>query len=124
MTTQPDPLANPQRSRNSMTATATSIFRNVLDADLIREASDHIDWLLARHPELRPEQLWHTLVPRDPFWVRLISDDRLLDIAEHVRRAEHRACSPRTTSASRRSTASRCSGTRTAATGRWSRWKW
>jgi ectoine hydroxylase-related dioxygenase (phytanoyl-CoA dioxygenase family) len=59
-----------------------AIFRNVLDAGLIHEASDHIDWLVARHPELRPEQLWHTLVPGDPFWVRLISDARLLDIGE------------------------------------------
>src|SRR5258708_34719768 len=58
------------------------LFRNVIDAGLIREASSHIDWLIARHPELRPEQLWHTLVPGDPFWVRLISDDRLLDIAQ------------------------------------------
>jgi phytanoyl-CoA hydroxylase len=59
-----------------------AIFRNVVDADLLREASHHIDWLLARNPHLRPEQLWHTLVPGDPFWVRLISDDRLLDIGE------------------------------------------
>jgi hypothetical protein len=58
------------------------IFRNVVDADLVAEASQHIDWLVARHPELRPEELWHTLVPGDPFWVRLISDDRLLDVAE------------------------------------------
>ena len=40
-----------------------------MDADLIREASSHIDWLLARHPELRPEQLWHTLVPGDTFYL-------------------------------------------------------
>lgn len=59
-----------------------AVFRNVVDADLVQEASRHIDWLIARHPELRPEELWHTLVPGDPFWVRLISDDRLLDIAE------------------------------------------
>lgn len=59
-----------------------AIFREVVDSNLVREASDHIDWLLARHPELRPEQLWHTLVPGDPFWVRLISDERLLDIAQ------------------------------------------
>jgi phytanoyl-CoA hydroxylase len=59
-----------------------AIFRNVVDADLVAEASAHIDWLVARHPELRPEELWHTLVPGDPFWVRLISDDRLLDVAE------------------------------------------
>src|SRR5207245_1646935 len=35
-----------------------------------------------KHPELRPEQLGHTLITDDPFWVRLISDSRLLDIAE------------------------------------------
>jgi ectoine hydroxylase-related dioxygenase (phytanoyl-CoA dioxygenase family) len=59
-----------------------AIFRNVVDQDLVAEASAHIDWLVQRHPELRPEELWHTLVPGDPFWVRLISDDRLLDVAQ------------------------------------------
>jgi ectoine hydroxylase-related dioxygenase (phytanoyl-CoA dioxygenase family) len=59
-----------------------AIFRNVIDPELVAEASRHIDWLVARHPELRPEQLWHTLVPGDPFWVRLVSDDRLLDVAQ------------------------------------------
>ncbi|MDX1932165.1 MAG: phytanoyl-CoA dioxygenase family protein [Capsulimonadales bacterium] len=58
------------------------LFPDVLDADLIREASDHVDWLLAKNPGLRPEQLHHHLITRDPFWVRLISDDRLLDVAE------------------------------------------
>ena len=58
------------------------IVRDVLDADLIREAQAHVDWLLARHPDLRGEQLGHTLLTRDAFWVRLISDDRLLDVAE------------------------------------------
>ncbi|MCS6777586.1 MAG: phytanoyl-CoA dioxygenase family protein [Chloroherpetonaceae bacterium] len=58
------------------------LFPDVLDADLIREASEHVAWLQARHPDLRPEQLGHTLMTEDPFWVRLVSDDRLLDIAE------------------------------------------
>jgi phytanoyl-CoA hydroxylase len=58
------------------------IFRNVLDRDLIQEASDHVDWLLQKHPELRGEQLHHTLMEKDAFWVRLISDPRLLDVAE------------------------------------------
>ena len=58
------------------------IFRNVLDAGLIAQASEHVAWLQQRHPELRGEDLGHELVARDPFWVRLISDDRLLDIAE------------------------------------------
>lgn len=59
-----------------------TIFRNVLDADLIQEASDHVEWLAEKHPELRPEELGHFLVPDDPFWVRLVSDERLLDVAE------------------------------------------
>jgi len=57
------------------------VVRQVLDAGLIAEASDHIAWLQARYPHLRPEQLGHTLMADDPFWVRLISDDRLLDVA-------------------------------------------
>ncbi|MDJ0755029.1 MAG: phytanoyl-CoA dioxygenase family protein [Ardenticatenaceae bacterium] len=58
------------------------IVRNVLDADLIREAQAHIDWLLQKNPHLRPEQLDHHLITQDAFWVRLVSDRRLLDIAE------------------------------------------
>lgn len=59
-----------------------ALFPDVLDADLIAETSDHVAWLQAKHPELRPENLGHTLMTHDPFWVRLISDDRLLDIAQ------------------------------------------
>lgn len=58
------------------------IFRNVLDGGLIQEASDHVAWLLARHPGVRPEHLGHTMMTHDPFWVRLVSDPRLLDVAE------------------------------------------
>lgn len=58
------------------------IFRGVIDAGLIAEASDHVAWLQRRHPELRGEQLDTHLVTGDPFWVRLVGDDRLLDIAE------------------------------------------
>jgi len=74
--------ANPAQLKAQYDRDGYALFRNVIDADLIHEASSHIDWLIARHPELRPEQLWHTLVPGDPFWVRLISDDRLLDIGQ------------------------------------------
>lgn len=59
-----------------------AIFRNVLDADLVGEARQHVDWLLQKNPDTRPEQLHHFLMTDDPFWVRLISDDRLLDVAE------------------------------------------
>jgi len=59
-----------------------AIFHNVLDPELVAEASRHIGWLMDKNPDLRPELLGHTLVQHDAFWVRLISDDRLLDIAE------------------------------------------
>lgn len=58
------------------------IFPGVIDPDLIGDAGEHVDWLLAKHPELTPEQLGHRLARDDPFWIRLVSDDRLLDIAE------------------------------------------
>ncbi|MFI7705122.1 phytanoyl-CoA dioxygenase family protein [Nonomuraea sp. NPDC049480] len=59
-----------------------TIFRNVLDPDLIAEASDHVAWLQAKYPDRLGEDLATELVAGDPFWVRLVSDDRLLDIAE------------------------------------------
>lgn len=59
-----------------------ALFEGVLDAELIEEARRHIEWLMRRHPGVRPEQLGHTLVAHDPFWIRLVGDDRLLDIAE------------------------------------------
>ena len=59
-----------------------AIYNDVIDRELIAEASDHVDWLLEQNPDLRPEQLHNNLMTDDPFWVRLISDDRLLDIAE------------------------------------------
>ena len=58
------------------------IVRQVLDANLVRELDQHIDWLLARHPELRPEAIPTTLIAGDPFWVRFLSDPHLLDVAE------------------------------------------
>jgi phytanoyl-CoA hydroxylase len=58
------------------------LFPEVLDADLVAEASDHVEWLQRKHPDLRPEQLGHTLMTEDAFWVRLVSDDRLLDVAQ------------------------------------------
>jgi ectoine hydroxylase-related dioxygenase (phytanoyl-CoA dioxygenase family) len=59
-----------------------AVFPDVLDNDLIEEASGHVAWLLEQNPGLRPEQLHHNLVRDDPFWLRLVGDDRLLDIAE------------------------------------------
>ncbi len=58
------------------------LFHDVLDAELLEDASRHVEWLAEKNPTVRPELLGHTLMTHDPFWVRLISDDRLLDIAQ------------------------------------------
>jgi ectoine hydroxylase-related dioxygenase (phytanoyl-CoA dioxygenase family) len=58
------------------------IARGVLDRELVEEGRRHIEWLQQKNPGLRPEHLGHTLITNDPFWVRLIGDDRLLDVAQ------------------------------------------
>ncbi len=48
-----------------------AVFRAVIDPDLVAEASAHVDWLLARHPDRRPELLDSlTLMEGDAFWCR------------------------------------------------------
>jgi ectoine hydroxylase-related dioxygenase (phytanoyl-CoA dioxygenase family) len=58
------------------------VARGVLDGDLIGEAQEHVRWLIRANPDVRPEQLHAHLAKDDPFWIRLVSDDRLLNIAE------------------------------------------
>jgi phytanoyl-CoA hydroxylase len=60
------------------------VFPDVLDPELVRLASDHVEWLRRKHPDLRPESLHHQLMWDDPFWIRLVSDPRLLDRAELI----------------------------------------
>ncbi len=61
-----------------------AVLRNVIDKDLLREADEHIKWLGRKYPDLRPEHYHHPLMRDDAFWVRLVTDSRLLDIAELI----------------------------------------
>lgn len=61
-----------------------AIVQGVLDPRVVAEANAHVDWLLARHPDLRPDQLGHQLARADRFWYRLVSDPALLDLAERL----------------------------------------
>jgi len=58
------------------------IVRKAIDADLVAEAQQHVHWLIEKNPGVRPEQLHAHLAVNDPFWIRLVSDERLLDIAQ------------------------------------------
>jgi ectoine hydroxylase-related dioxygenase (phytanoyl-CoA dioxygenase family) len=57
------------------------VVRDALDGDLVAAAARHVDWLLAQHGERRGEDLGHDLVADDPFWLRLVADPDLLDLA-------------------------------------------
>lgn len=59
-----------------------AVIPDVLDPNLMAEAKEHVEWLIRKNPELRPENLHTGLVHDDPFWLRLVGDDRLLDIAQ------------------------------------------
>jgi phytanoyl-CoA hydroxylase len=83
-----DQVASPARSlqlsglREKYDRDGYVVAENVIDDGLVQETRSHVDWLLAKHPDARPEQLHHWMMTDDPFWVRLISDPRLLDVAE------------------------------------------
>ncbi|MEV6019619.1 phytanoyl-CoA dioxygenase family protein [Streptomyces sp. f51] len=59
-----------------------SIIRDVIPPELLEETAAHVDWLTRKYPDLRPEHFHHPLIRNDAFWARLVSDPRLVDIAE------------------------------------------
>jgi len=60
-----------------------AIIRKVIDTALIQETCKHVTWLTEKYPDLRPEHLHHPLIRNDAFWVRLITDSRLVNLAEY-----------------------------------------
>ncbi len=58
------------------------VLRDVIDADLAGEMSEHVDWLVKKYPDIPPEHLHHTIMRNDPFWVRVVSDPRLVSVAK------------------------------------------
>lgn len=54
----------------------------VLDDTLMKEARAHLDWIAATYPDVNPENYQTLVLEPDPFWLRLVGDDRLLDIAQ------------------------------------------
>jgi phytanoyl-CoA hydroxylase len=58
------------------------VFRNVIDDELVRETDEFVDWLLQKHPDIQPEHLNSYMMRDEPFLLRLVGEDRLLDVAE------------------------------------------
>jgi phytanoyl-CoA hydroxylase len=60
-----------------------TIFRSAISGALLADTKRHIDWLSTKYPHVRPEKLIDpAMVVGDAFWLRLVSDKALLDIAE------------------------------------------
>ena len=57
------------------------IIRDVIDDRLIKECQQHIDFLQKKYPSIPGEHFHHPIMRNDPFWIRLVSDQRLLDLA-------------------------------------------
>jgi ectoine hydroxylase-related dioxygenase (phytanoyl-CoA dioxygenase family) len=57
------------------------ILRDVIDEHLIKECQQHIEFLQKKYPSIPGEHFHHPIMRNDPFWVRLVSDQRLLDLA-------------------------------------------
>ncbi|CAF3486424.1 unnamed protein product [Rotaria sp. Silwood1] len=57
------------------------ILRNVIDARLVEECQKHVAFLQSKFPSIPGEHFHHPIMRNDPFWVRLVSDPRLLDLA-------------------------------------------
>lgn len=58
------------------------IIPDVIDRELVEETQGHIEWMGKKYPDLRPEQYHHQLIVDDPFWIRLCTDSRLIDVIE------------------------------------------
>jgi ectoine hydroxylase-related dioxygenase (phytanoyl-CoA dioxygenase family) len=59
-----------------------AVFRNVLPPETMKQVAGHVEWLMAQHPDRSGEDLGNDLITHDPFWVRLVSEPGLLDVAQ------------------------------------------
>eukprot|EP01084_Bolivina_argentea_P207625 354210_1 len=55
---------------------------NVLNNDEIKCVQEHVEYLLKTYPDTHPELLEHWFVRDDPFWLSLVSHEKLLNIVE------------------------------------------
>jgi hypothetical protein len=57
------------------------ILRNVIDEKLVKELQQHVSFLQKKYPKIPGEHFHHQIMRNDPFWVRVVTDQRLLDLA-------------------------------------------
>eukprot|EP01045_Picozoa_sp_COSAG04_P005710 COSAG04_NODE_268_length_18517_cov_9.260940_11_plen_178_part_00 len=58
-----------------------TVLPQVLDAEMMSHCAAHLQHLTERFPTIPTEHLHHVIYRSDAFWIRLVSDQRLLDCA-------------------------------------------
>jgi len=74
--------ASAQDMRQSYEEKGFAVIRKAIHPDLVAETQQHVEWLMDRYPGVPPEKLQHPLSFVDPFWIRLVSEPQLLDLAQ------------------------------------------
>jgi phytanoyl-CoA hydroxylase len=61
-----------------------AIVRNLIGSKLVNDVQNHVKWLCAKYPNVRPEAFHHDLLVNDPFIHHLLDNSRLLDMVEKI----------------------------------------
>ena len=56
-----------------------AVVKNVVDKEIANEIKSHINWLVKKYPNTRPEAFHHDMLIRDPFIHHLLHQKKILD---------------------------------------------
>lgn len=59
-----------------------AVFRRVLNEKSLNGINQHLEWLRRQPPHTATANLYAAPIECDPFWLKLVSNEKLLDIAE------------------------------------------
>ena len=61
-----------------------AIVKNVVDKEIADEIKSHINWLVKKYPDTRPEAFHHDMLIRDPFIHHLLHQKKILDNVQKI----------------------------------------
>ena len=61
-----------------------AIIKNVVDKEIADEIKSHINWLVKKYPDTRPEAFHHDMLIRDPFIHHLLHQKKILDNVQKI----------------------------------------
>ena len=61
-----------------------AVVKNVVDKEIADEIKSHINWLVKKYPDTRPEAFHHDMLIRDPFIHHLLHQKKILDNVQKI----------------------------------------